>query len=121
VLLPNQYVRVELRDVKRDSALLVPQRAVQQGITGAYVYVLADSNKAAVKAVQTAGWQGAQWIITEGIRPGDKVIVDGTQKIYPGAKVAPSPYNPATDSTLRTVQEDVPAAPSFQIVPRGKQ
>jgi membrane fusion protein (multidrug efflux system) len=121
VLLPNQYVRVELLDVKRDSALVVPQRAVQQGIAGSYVYVLGDSNKAGVKAVQTAAWQGAEWVITDGIKAGDKIIVDGTQKIFPGAKVNPSPYNPATDSTLRTVQQDKPAPPSFQIVPRGRQ
>ena len=121
VLLPNQFVRIELLDVKRDSALVVPQRAVQQGIAGAYVYVLGDSNKAGVKPVQTAAWQGAQWIITDGIKAGDKVIVDGTQKIFPGAKVNPSPYNPANDTTLRTVQQDVPASPSFPIVPRGRQ
>ena len=121
VLLPNQYVRVELLDVKRDSALVVPQRAVQQGIAGAYVYVLGDSNKAGVKAVQTSAWQGTQWIITEGVKAGDKVIVDGTQKIFPGAKVNPSPYNPANDTTLKTVQTDVEASPSFPIVPRGHQ
>jgi membrane fusion protein (multidrug efflux system) len=121
VLLPNQYVKIELLDVKRDSALLVPQRAVQLGIAGAYVYVVSDSTTAAVRPVQTSAWQGAQWIITDGVRAGDKVIVDGTQKIFPGAKVNPTPYNPATDSTLKTVQQDVPAAPSFQIVPRGRQ
>jgi len=121
VLLPNQFVKVELLDVKRDSALVVPQRAVQQGIAGAYVYVVLDSNKAGVRPVQTSAWQGAQWIITDGIKAGDKVIVDGTQKIYPGAKVNPTPYNADADSTLKTVQRDVPAAPSFQIVPRGRQ
>jgi membrane fusion protein (multidrug efflux system) len=119
ILLPNQYVRVELLDVKRDSALMVPQRAVQQSIAGPFVYLVGDSNKVAPRPVQTGQWVGAQWIITDGIKAGDKVVVDGTQKIFPGAKVNPSPYNEASDTTLRTVQQDLPAAPSFQIVPRG--
>jgi membrane fusion protein, multidrug efflux system len=119
ILLPNQFVRVELLDIKRDSALVVPQRAVQQSIAGPYVYVLGDSNKAGVRPVQTSSWEGPEWIITDGIKAGDKVIVDGTQKIFPGAKVNPTPYNPATDSTLKAIQQDMPAAPSFQIVKRG--
>jgi membrane fusion protein, multidrug efflux system len=119
ILLPNQFVRVELLDVKRDSALVVPQRAVQQSIAGPYVYVLGDSNKAGVRPVQASDWHGGGWIITDGIKAGDKVIVDGTQKIFPGAKVNPKPYDPASDTTLRTVQQDIQASPSFPIVKRG--
>lgn len=121
VLLPGQFVRAELLDLKREGAIVVPQRAVQQGITGAYVYVLGDSNKVGIKPVQTSVWQGSQWVINDGIKAGDKVIVDGTQKIFPGAKVEPVAYNMAADSTLKTVEQDVPAAPSFQIVPRARQ
>jgi membrane fusion protein (multidrug efflux system) len=118
-LLPNQFVRVEMLDLKRADAILVPQRAVQQGITGAYVYTVGDSNKVGIKPVETAGWDGAQWIIASGLAVGDKVVVDGVQKIYPTATVNPIPYNPAADTTLKTVQTDVPAAPSFPIV-RGR-
>jgi membrane fusion protein, multidrug efflux system len=119
VLLPGQFVRAELIDLKREGAILVPQRAVQQGLTGAYVFVVGDSNKVGIKPVQTAAWQGSQWVINDGVKAGDKVIVEGTQKIGPGMKVNPTPYNAATDSTLKPLPQDIPAAPSFSIVQRG--
>ena len=116
ILLPGQFVTIEFLDFERDSAILVPQRAVQQGLAGAYVFVVGDSNKVGIRPVQAAGWSGSQWVLNNGIRAGDKVIVDGTQKIYPGATVQPVPYNSASDSTARTVTRDIPAAPAFPLV-----
>ena len=51
IMVPGQFVRVELLDLKRDGAILVPQRAVQQGLTGSYVYVVGDSNTVAVRPI----------------------------------------------------------------------
>jgi membrane fusion protein (multidrug efflux system) len=115
ILLPGQFVRVELLDLKRDGAILVPQRAVQQALTGSYVYVVGDSNTVAIRPVEATSWSGSQWVVDNGLRPGDQVIVDGTQKIFPGAKVSPSPDVAASDTAVQTVGQDVPAAPAIPL------
>jgi membrane fusion protein, multidrug efflux system len=116
VLLPGQFVKVELLDLKREGAILIPQRAVQQGLTGAYVFTLGDSNKVGIRPVQASAWAGSQWVIDQGLKAGDRVVVDGTQKIFPGAKVNPAAYNSTADSTIVPPAQDVPAAPSFPLV-----
>jgi membrane fusion protein (multidrug efflux system) len=121
ILLPQQFVRVEMLDFKRVGAILVPQRAVQQGITGQYVYVVGDSNKSGIKPVQAAGWQGSQWVINDGLKAGDRVIVDGQQKIFfPGMPVSPTPYVASKDSTNVPITDDAIAAPSVPIVREGR-
>ena len=115
ILLPGAFVKVEILDLKRDGALLVPQRAVQQGLTGSYVFVVGDSNKVGIRPIVTSAWYGSQWIVDGGLSAGDKVIVDGTQKIFPGAKVSPVAYNAAADTGTKAVG-DVPAAPAVPLV-----
>ena len=87
-LLPGQFVRVRLLGLKRNAAITLPQRAVQQDLTGPFVYVLSDSNKVGIRPVTGSLWQGSQWIIETGLRPGDKVIVDGTQNPAGGRRPA---------------------------------
>jgi membrane fusion protein, multidrug efflux system len=120
ILLPGQFVTVELMDLEHEGAILVPQRAVQQGLIGAYVYVVGDSNKVGIRPVQASSWQGSQWLVNSGIAAGDKVIVDGTQKIFPGAQVKPVAYNPAADSASQAMGQDVPAAPALPLT-SGRQ
>jgi membrane fusion protein (multidrug efflux system) len=121
ILLPAQFVRVELLDFKRVGALMVPQRAVQQGITGQYVYVVGDSNKTAVRSVQAASWRGSEWVINDGLKAGDRVVVDGTQKIFfPGARVTPVAYVASADSTIAPPSDDPVAAPSVPIAREGR-
>jgi membrane fusion protein (multidrug efflux system) len=115
ILLPGEFVKVELLDLKRDGVILVPQRAVLEGLTGAYVYVVGDSNAVSIRPVRASSWSGSQWIVDEGLAPGDRVVVDGTQKIFPGAKVKPAPYDIAADTATQSAQPDVPAAPSFPL------
>jgi len=121
-LLPGQFVRVRFLGLKRNDVILVPQRAVQQGLSGPFVYVLADSNKVSARPVTATAWQGTQWIIEDGLRPGDKVIVDGAQKIRPDAPVQPLAYDPKSDSTLAarpdtTIIAPPSAAPPIQAKP----
>jgi membrane fusion protein, multidrug efflux system len=125
ILLPQQFVRVELLDFKRVGAILIPQRAVQQGITGQYVYVVVpDSNKhdiAAIRPVQAANWQGSQWVINDGLKAGDRVIVDGTQKVFfPGMPVSASAYNASKDSTSVPMNDEPAAAPAVPIGREGR-
>jgi membrane fusion protein (multidrug efflux system) len=112
-LLPGQFVRARLLGLERNDAILVPQRAVQQGLNGPFVYTLSDSNMASARPVRATAWQGTQWIIDDGLRPGDKVIVDGIQKIRPNAPVRTVAYDPTSDTTLAVKGGPAPvAAPS---------
>ena len=110
ILLPGQFVRVHLLGLER-TAILVPQRAVQQGLSGSFVYLLADSNKVTARNVDATAWQGTQWIIDDGLKPGDKVIVDGAMKIIPNAPVRPVAYDWARDSTLTPRPDSMVIAP----------
>jgi membrane fusion protein (multidrug efflux system) len=124
ILLPGQFVRVRFLGLKRNDAILVPQRAVLQGLNGPFVYVLTDGNKVSARPVSAAAWQGTQWIIDEGLRPNDKVIVDGVQKIQPDVPVRPVAYDPKSDSTLAVRPDStIIAAPSAPppIRPPGPQ
>src|SRR5207253_2264995 len=83
----GRVVRARLLGLKIPKAILVPQRAVQQGLGGAFVYVVADSGKVAVRNVVATSWDGGSWLIAEGLQTGDRVIVDGVQNAAPGAPV----------------------------------
>lgn len=85
-LRPGQFVRVRLLGAVRPAALEVPQRAVLEGPTGRFVYVIEDG-KAAVRPIATAEWRDGAVVVREGLKAGDRVIVDGVLKIGPGAPV----------------------------------
>ncbi|MGN6392083.1 MAG: efflux RND transporter periplasmic adaptor subunit [Gemmatimonadales bacterium] len=91
LLLPGQFVQVHLTGFKRDSALAVPQRAVQQALGRQFVYVVGKGDTVAARDVQPGPWSGNLWIIDKGINAGERVIVDGTQKAAPGRTVKPVP------------------------------
>ncbi len=86
-------VRVIVKGAQRPNAITVPQRAVMESPQGKMVYIFADGQKqgehiAQPRPVTVGEWSGADWIITDGLKPGDKVIVDGLAKVFfPGAPV----------------------------------
>ena len=96
---PGQFVRVRLVGATRPGVIQVPQRAVLEGPQGKFVYVVAPSDKPEMKGAEVAmprpvqagewvdGPQGKGWIIREGLKGGERVIVDGLMKIGPGAPV----------------------------------
>jgi membrane fusion protein (multidrug efflux system) len=90
LLAPGQFVRVRLTGFARENALAVPQRAVQTGMGRQFVYVVGADNVAQPRDVVTGPWSGDRWIILEGLAPGDRVIVDGLQKVFPGQPVQPT-------------------------------
>ncbi len=102
ILLPGQFVRVKPMGIVNDSAMLVPQRSVQQGLAGTFVYLLGPDNKVIPRDVSATSWDGGRWLIQDGLKPGDQVLVDGTLKVGPGAPVHPSPYDAAKDTSLKT-------------------
>jgi len=84
---------VIVKGAQRPNAITVPQRAVMESPQGKMVYIFADGQKqgehiAQPRPVTVGEWSGADWIITDGLKPGDKVIVDGLAKVFfPGAPV----------------------------------
>jgi len=90
-LLPGLFVRVRLDGFTRSNALAVPQRAVQQGLGRQFVYVVAAGDTAIARDVKPGPWSGNLWIIDSGLTRGDRVVVDGIQKVAPGRVVKPVP------------------------------
>ena len=87
ILLPGMFVRTELPQGTMEKALLVPQRAVMREANGTpYVYVVEDG-KIAIRRLVTHRTQGQNWIIEEGLKPGEKVVIEGLQRIRPGVPV----------------------------------
>ena len=84
MLRPNQYVRVRLKGAIRPNAILVPQRAVQQGSKGHFVWVVDKDNKAEPRPVVVGDWHGNDWFISEGLKAGETVVVDGGMTLRPG-------------------------------------
>ena len=98
VLLPGQFVRVRFKGTLKTGAILVPQRAVQQGAKGSIVFVVGKDDKVEMREIMATSWQGNQWMVEEGLRVGDRIIVEGLHKIAPGAPVKPVPV-PAAGAT----------------------
>jgi membrane fusion protein (multidrug efflux system) len=95
VLRPGQFVRVVLRGATHPNAVTVPQRAVLDGPQGKFVYVVNEKSAAEPRPVQAGEWAQDQWIITSGLKEGDRVIVDGVMKLGPGAPVRIAEPKPA--------------------------
>jgi RND family efflux transporter MFP subunit len=91
-LRPGQYGRVRLSTRTLNGALLVPQRAVVE-LQGSYqVAVVGGDNKVNIRPVKVGDRIGTQWIISDGVHPGDRVVVEGVQKVRQGIQVNPKPY-----------------------------
>ena len=87
VLRPNAYVRARLRGAVRPKAIVVPQRAVQQGSEGNFVWVVDKEGKARPRPVQVGRWQESDWFVSEGLHDGDQVVVDGAMTLHAGLPV----------------------------------
>lgn len=87
ILLPGMYVRARLEQAIDAQAMTVPQQAVQRSPQGATVLVVGSDGKVVVRTVKTDGAQGNTWLISEGLRAGDRVVVEGFQKVKPGVRV----------------------------------
>ena len=93
LLRPGQYGRVRAVINVRKDALLVPQRAVSE-MQGSYqVAVVGGDNKVSIRAVKVGNRVGSMWIIDEGLNPGERVIVEGAQRVRPDVVVNPKPFH----------------------------
>lgn len=87
-LLPGQFVRARVITGERDGVFLIPQVAVQTSDLGKSVYVMNEKNEATIRPVVAGRWIGKDWVILEGLKAGDKVIVDNIIKLRPGTLVS---------------------------------
>lgn len=87
ILKPGQFVRVRVHGATYPSAIIVPQQAVQQGKNGSFVFVVNAKNEAEVRPITPGPWVQNNWVIWEGLSPGDQVVVNGVNKILPGSAV----------------------------------
>lgn len=87
LLLPGQFVRGRIAVGNNVSGIMLPARAIQIGERGATVTVIGNDDTASVRPVELGGQSGGSWIIKTGLKPGERVITDGWQKVQPGQKV----------------------------------
>ena len=86
-LFPNQFVNIRMKVRTLQDALTIPAAAVQQGNRGAFVYVVESDGLASVKPVKIGDRSGERLVILEGIKVGDRVVLEGTDRLRAGAKV----------------------------------
>jgi membrane fusion protein (multidrug efflux system) len=92
VLLPGQFGRVRLQTTVRRDVILVPQRSIQELQGQQSVLAVDPDNKVLARIVVTGERVGERWVILQGLKPGDRVIVEGLQKVRPGMQVKVTPY-----------------------------
>jgi membrane fusion protein (multidrug efflux system) len=98
LLLPGMFARGVLEQAVNSNAITVLQRGVSVGANGvATALVVGADDKVEPKVIQLGQALGNKWIVTEGLKAGEKVIVEGLQKVRPGMVVKPVPFNPAGD------------------------
>jgi membrane fusion protein (multidrug efflux system) len=87
------YVRGRIAQQQVAQAVLLPQQAVQRTTQDDTAMVVGADGKPAVRVIKLGGTQNGSWIVLEGLKPGEQVIVDGFQKIRPGGTVKPVAWN----------------------------
>jgi membrane fusion protein (multidrug efflux system) len=104
-LLPGMYVRVRIEQGIDSDAIAVPQQAVQRNGGGSSeVFLVRDDNRVVLQPVRIGSAQEGQWFVTEGLKAGDKVVVEGFQKFAPGDKVKPQAWAEA-DAEIDTAAQ----------------
>ncbi|HKN83308.1 MAG TPA: efflux RND transporter periplasmic adaptor subunit, partial [Pyrinomonadaceae bacterium] len=93
ILRPGQYGRVRAVTTTKNNALLVPQRAVSQMQGGYQIAVVGTDNRIELRAIKVGDHSGSMWIVDEGLKPGERVVVEGIQRVRSGLLVNPQPYS----------------------------
>jgi membrane fusion protein (multidrug efflux system) len=98
-LLPGMFVRAMIKEGVKADALLVPQRAVTRNPRGEPVaMVVGEGNRIEARVLKADRVVGDNWLVTDGIKAGDRVVVEGLQKIGPGAEVKPAEMPAKTEA-----------------------
>src|SRR5580658_9263330 len=100
LLLPGMFVREEIHEGVRQGVVLAPQQGVSHNQKGEpTALVVGPDNTVELRTITTDRAIGDQWLVSAGLKPGDRVIVEGIQSAKPGAKVVPEEYRPADEKT----------------------
>ena len=117
-LLPGMYVRAEFSPVQARDAILAPQQGISRDTKGnATALVISTDSKAELRTVVTERTVGDKWLVSKGLQPGDRLIVEGLGRIQPGQAVRPVPVSITETATVPAIPADssgavaVPAAP----------
>lgn len=115
LLRPGQFLRVHVHIGTRQGALLVPQRAVSE-LQGSYqLAVVGPDNRVDVRTVKAGERFGPLWVIDEGLRPGERVVAEGVQKVKQGETVAPKPF-----ALVSSAAREPPVRPAVRPVTSGR-
>ena len=99
LLMPGMYVRARVEQAEIANAILLPQQAVTRGSQGDSLMVVASDGSVAPREIKIEGAHGQDWIVTDGLKPGEQVMVEGAMKLMMGAKVVkPVPWQQKTAS-----------------------
>lgn len=110
-LYPGQFVKIRLKGYIRTDAILIPQRAVQHGPKGAFVYVIGKDGKAEQRTIDASIWYGDEWLVEEGLQPGEQIVVEGFYRIQPGIQVKSVPYRNSGPSSASENEKSAGPAP----------
>lgn len=107
ILLPGMFVRAQLQEGVSEQALLIPQRSVTRDTQGkANALILDDEDRVLQRSLVTERSIDGQWLIRDGLHVGDRVIVDGIQKVQPGMQVKPMPVSEVLTHGVNTIKSD---------------
>ncbi|UUZ64242.1 efflux RND transporter periplasmic adaptor subunit [Polaromonas sp. P1-6] len=109
-LLPGLYVRVRVEQAQATNAITLPQQAVTRTAQGDTVMVVGADGKVAPRLVKIGSAQGAQWVVLEGLKTGEQVMVDGFQKLQGNAPVKAVPWQPAGAASAPATAASAPAS-----------
>ncbi len=110
LLLPGMYVRVRLEQAQAEAGIVVPQQAVTRGTSGDTVMVVGADGKVAPRPVKIGTSVNGQWVVLDGLKAGEQVMVDGFQKLRGNAPVKPVPWQPAASGAKAAPAGAAPAA-----------
>jgi len=108
-LRPGQFVRARVSGAVRPNAILVPQRAVLQGSKSHFVWVVDKDSKGHQRVVEVGTWHGDDWFITDGLKPGERIVVDGAIRVIADTPLKVTQAPPATPSAADGWQGEAPA------------
>jgi membrane fusion protein (multidrug efflux system) len=99
LLRPGQFGRVRLPVTTRKNAIVIPQRAVQE-LQGTYnVFVVGADSIAQIRPIKPGNRVGSNWVVTDGLEPADRIVVEGLQKVRDGVKVRPTAASASAPDT----------------------
>ena len=100
-ILPGQFVRLIIKGITLPKAIVIPQQAVSQGPQGTFVFAVNSSGAAEVRPVKLDREVTGGWVVRDGLKEGEQIIVDGVMRVRPGAPVKASPMKPKQEAEAK--------------------